>query len=86
MQVTSETENGDQVTGFIGGTFLGDAFGADVPPADAKSFRHGHIAMTYTALCTLHTLGDDWSRVDRKRESSRLYNICSWKMGASDPW
>lgn len=29
-------------------------------------YQYGHIAMTYTALCTLRTLGDDLSRVDTK--------------------
>ena len=28
-------------------------------------YDHGHIAMTYSALCTLATLGDDLSRVNR---------------------
>jgi len=47
------------VCGFKGGTFLGDD-----PP---KAYDQGHIAMTYTALCTLRALGDDWGRrVDRK--------------------
>ena len=30
-------------------------------------FDQGHLAMTYTALCTLITLGDDLSRVDKER-------------------
>jgi geranylgeranyl transferase type-1 subunit beta len=29
-------------------------------------YHQGHIAMTYTALCTLKTLGDDWSRVNKE--------------------
>jgi geranylgeranyl transferase type-1 subunit beta len=30
------------------------------------AFNHGHVAMTYTALCTLRALGDDLSRVDKR--------------------
>jgi len=51
--------------GFKGGTYLGPI------PTSASSLRGwckydgGHIAMTYVALCTLATLGDDLSRVDR---------------------
>lgn len=29
-------------------------------------FRCGHLAMTYTGLCILLSLGDDLSRVNRK--------------------
>lgn len=32
----------------------------------AIRYRWGHLAITYTALATLITLGDDLSRVDRK--------------------
>jgi len=42
--------------GFSGGTVIG--------PYVSK-YNYGHIAMTYTALCTLAALGDDLSRVDR---------------------
>jgi len=41
--------------GFTGGNSVSD-----------KNYRYGHIAMTYTALCTLKTLGDDLSRVNKK--------------------
>jgi geranylgeranyl transferase type-1 subunit beta len=51
------------MTGFKGGSFLGGSF---TDPSDQPwTYNHGHIAMTYTALCTLSCLGDDWSRVDR---------------------
>lgn len=32
----------------------------------AIRYRWGHLAITYTALATLITLGDDLSRIDRK--------------------
>eukprot|EP00977_Amphora_coffeiformis_P007222 scaffold1569_cov171-Amphora_coffeaeformis.AAC.8 len=58
--------------GFKGGSFLGGTFGAadedDTPTSSFSSsswqeFNQGHIAMTYTALCTLRALGDDLGRV-----------------------
>ena len=43
---------------FQGGNYVG---------SDATTEYHqGHIAMTYTALCTLLVLGDDLSRIDKK--------------------
>lgn len=33
-----------------------------------RVFQHVHIAMTYTALCTLATLGDNLSRIELKRK------------------
>lgn len=42
--------------GFNGAPYKGDA---DIP------YNYSHIAMTYTALATLITLGDDLSRVDK---------------------
>lgn len=35
----------------------------------------GHIAMTYTALCTLRALGDDGSRIDRRGILSALPHL-----------
>lgn len=35
--------------------------------SSGKSYREGHITMTYTALATLAILGDDFSRVDRAK-------------------
>lgn len=61
-------------SGFFGGTFLGGScLDEDNPPP--SHYRYGHIAMMYTALCTLSCLGDDWSRLDRAgilRELGRL--------------
>lgn len=34
-------------------------------PYQGFEYDHGHVAMTYTALCTLAALGDDLSRFDR---------------------
>ena len=55
LQLTSD-EHPIHYVGFKGGSFLGDTL----------EYNHGHIAMTYTALCTLQALGDDWSRVDKR--------------------
>jgi geranylgeranyl transferase type-1 subunit beta len=61
-------------SGFFGGTFLGGScLDEENPPP--SHYRYGHIAMMYTALCTLHCLGDDMSRLDRAgilRELGRL--------------
>lgn len=58
--------------GFIGGTFAAhNSIPANDPNSDYNQIhlwhqQQGHIAMIYTALCSLITLGDDLSRVDRK--------------------
>ena len=49
------------IAGFKGGTFLGN-INKDV----CLYYNQGHLAMTYSALCTLITLGDDLERVDKK--------------------
>jgi len=76
--VTDENNDGGpedhwRHVGFKGGSFLGRhdndtaLLGTSQQPRNCTPFQynHGHVAMTYTALCTLRTLGDDWSRVDR---------------------
>jgi geranylgeranyl transferase type-1 subunit beta len=73
---SSSSDSDEAVThnnaGFTGGRFLGSAFhAADDDDKDVDkghphaAFCHAHVAMTYTALCTLRTLGDDLSRVPR---------------------
>jgi len=59
LQTTTAHVQDPSFVGFKGGTFLGDQ--SNIP----SIYNHGHIAMTYTALATLKTLGDDLSRVDR---------------------
>ena len=66
LQTTASAEGGTSgcsFSGFKGGHFLGDSFAESTTP---MRYDHAHIAMSYTALCTLKTLGDDWSRVDRE--------------------
>lgn len=60
LQRTSKDVPPAQV-GFQGGTFLGPTTSTTV----SDEYNQGHIAMTYTALCTLTALGDDLSRVDK---------------------
>ena len=66
---------------FLGGSFIGGNSsssgggggdvsgdyddGVEVTVAPPREYNHGHIAMTYTALCTLTMLGDDLSRLDK---------------------
>jgi geranylgeranyl transferase type-1 subunit beta len=57
LQVTSDDP---QRGGFQGGTHLGSG------NPSGHEYAYGHIAMTYTALCSLTTLGDDLSRVDKQ--------------------
>lgn len=52
--------------GFVGGTFLGP---------EEHAYSHSHIAMTYTALCTLAALGDDLSRVDKPKTIASLLSL-----------
>ena len=56
--------------GFKGGSFLGGGgFAEDEDDMTNDTFQEwnqGHIAMTYTALCTLRALGDDLERVEKR--------------------
>ena len=56
--------------GFKGGTFLGGTFQTAKSANEGQCYEgwiydHGHIAMTYTALCTLSALGDDLGRCEK---------------------
>jgi len=48
-------------SGFKGGSYLGPS--TDCEEKKTCPYEHSHIAMTYTALCTLVALGDDLSRI-----------------------
>jgi hypothetical protein len=63
LQRTSKDVPPEQV-GFQGGTFLGPTINTSTTSV-GQEYNQGHIAMTYTALCTLTALGDDLSRVDK---------------------
>jgi geranylgeranyl transferase type-1 subunit beta len=56
LQITS---NDPKRGGFQGGTHLGSG------NPQHHEYAYSHIAMTYTALCSLTTLGDDLSRVSK---------------------
>jgi geranylgeranyl transferase type-1 subunit beta len=49
------------IAGFKVGTFL-----SNMNKDECLYHNQGHLAMTYSALCTLITLGDDLERVDKK--------------------
>ena len=65
LQVVPGESKGDcdepdfwQHSGFIGGTFMGGAFGPKgTNGRPANEHLHGHIAMTYTSIATLLILG-----------------------------
>ena len=79
----------DGRAGFKGGTFLGGRSGICADCYDPSSndalasplinprseYDEGHIAMTYTALCALSSLGDDLGRFDRKGVSKALRRL-----------
>ena len=50
--------------GFRGSFLIGRDF-SQTGTSSTSAYDVGHLAMTYTALCTLAILGDDLSRVDR---------------------
>lgn len=59
--------------GFRGSTWTGADFTG--PQTDSISCDSGHVAMTYTALCSLLILGDDLSRVDKQAIAYGLKNL-----------
>ena len=72
ITLTTRDEKGEVMTiaGFKGGTFMGPSFYSsyhhdnnEICNNSDDTFNHVHIAMTYTALCTLAALGDDLSRL-----------------------
>lgn len=46
------------------------------PDCGTIDYKWGHLAMTYTGLAILITLGDDLSRVDRKAVIEGLFSVC----------
>lgn len=59
--------------GFRGSTNTGASY--KPPQTDDILYDSGHVAMTYTALCSLLILGDDLSRVDKQAISYGLKNL-----------
>lgn len=65
-QITLERAFSWRHCGFKGGSFVGQPFsGGALEGYFSHEYDHGHIAQTYSALAALHTLGDDFGRVDR---------------------
>ena len=56
----------DRLGGFRGSGYLGAAHSSGGAPSSSP-YDGAHLAMTYTALAVLLTLGDDLSRVDQPR-------------------
>eukprot|EP01041_Mallomonas_annulata_P000858 gene858-1668_t len=75
--------------GFIGSSYLGQKFGEnsfqntnninettlDETVMECSRYMEGHLAMAYTALSTLITLGDDLSRIDKIGLLSHIRNL-----------
>ena len=60
-------------SGFRGSTWTGATF--TQPQRDQIYCDSGHVAMTYTALCSLLILGDDLQRVDKQAIACGLKNL-----------
>ena len=58
-----EEEIGRGHFGFLGGTHFG--YENAIELVKLRPYQTGHLAMTYTALMTLLTLGDNLERIDR---------------------
>ena len=76
LQTPSHAEN-PGLNGFKGGSFLGNMNGNGNGNGNVNTdqeemtctrvyYNQGHLAMTYSALCTLITLGDNLERVNKK--------------------
>jgi len=71
--------------GFRGSPFLGLPWHISKDsPETSHWLDESHIAVTYTALCTLRLLGDDFSRVDKKAITESLKHLQN-KDGAFSP-
>jgi geranylgeranyl transferase type-1 subunit beta len=62
-QVTTDIKNLTHNGGFIGSKYLGKKEGEG---ENTRSLEPGHLAMSYSALASLLTLGDDLSRVNKE--------------------
>ncbi|KAK9696795.1 Geranylgeranyl transferase type-1 subunit beta [Basidiobolus ranarum] len=54
------------ICGFRGSSFTGCPYSPEATSTEATKYDRANLAMTYTALVLLLTLGDDLSRVNRK--------------------
>uniref|UniRef100_A0A069DTC3 Geranylgeranyl transferase type-1 subunit beta n=1 Tax=Panstrongylus megistus TaxID=65343 RepID=A0A069DTC3_9HEMI len=61
----SEEDGNNEKCGFQGSDTFNVLCGENKEPCN-KAYANGHLAMTYTGLASLVTLGDDLSRVNRK--------------------
>ena len=76
LQIMDQDGRSGLGTGFQGGTFLGNSSTSNQAITDEDKdmdtdtshayYNQGHIAMTYSAISTLITLGDDCSRLDQQ--------------------
>jgi geranylgeranyl transferase type-1 subunit beta len=64
LQTIQKGSNSNNIGGFKGSNCLGGVL-SNGSSTNVGDYDQGHIAMTYTALCTLITLGDNLDRVDK---------------------
>lgn len=65
LQTIQEGDD-SSIGGFNGSNYLGGIIKNGSSSMNLVDYNQGHIAMTYTALSTLITLGDNLDRVDKK--------------------
>lgn len=64
IQATAEMNIDGSSSRYVGGGFKGSNYLGHCNEG-SNSYDHSHLAMTYVALCTLISLGDDLSRINR---------------------
>lgn len=64
-QVVSDESSEYECSGFQGSATL-NVLNSDPKTCGTKNYKWGHLAMTYTGIAMLLTLGDDLSRLNRK--------------------
>lgn len=65
LQIISNDASMYQCSGFQGSSSI-NVLHSDRRPCEIEKYKFGHLAMTYTGIAILLTLGDDLSRLDRK--------------------
>lgn len=64
-QVTADPAAPVQCGGFQGSSTI-NILNVDISTCGSEQYKYGHLAMTYTGIAILLTLGDDLSRLNRR--------------------
>lgn len=72
--VRLHTDGQTRIAGFKGSNFLGGVIqGDNCSSKNVGQYDQGHLAMTYTAICTLIALGDNLERLDKTSIINELH-------------